>query len=185
MALVLVAAIAVTIFLTKDYWWPFVYDNLVYPPIYIPSGLDPENIVGQGGGSYIEIFFTAETATSEYPESWLVNKNLLKGYSRFYNTLKIPIGFEKNRTIARGFDNQTILKVYIFKYNNEKIAKTIFEKSGLESVGMGYRGVNMKHGPNKYVWQSNEFIVYIASAEGFESVAKDYMTYVIAWHTFE
>lgn len=166
--LVLVAAIAITLFLTKDYWWPFVYCVFFSPyytppcpftPPYIPSGLEPETIAGAAGGYYIEIFFTPDNVSSEYPERWLADRNMLKGYARFYYTLE---------------NNQTIARLYIFEYDTKKTAERIYKKSGLvDEVDLG--DITVKHGPNKYIFQSNEFIVYVSSAEGFEYVAKDKM----------
>lgn len=179
-ALVLVAAIAIAIFLTKDYWWPFFYYNYVLPSggPRIPSYREPEKIVAFYEGNYSEKIFTAETASSDYPEPWLANKNLLNGYSRLYSA--IAVGMGTGRHIAEGTNNQTIVQLYAFKYKNEKIAKEIYEKSGLEDTEI--TGSKIKHGLNKYVWQSNEFIVYIASAEGFKYVAKEKMYWIMVRH---
>lgn len=170
-ALVLVAAIAIAIFLTKDYWISFVYYNYVLPhggPT-LPSGWGSKSIMPKYAGSYLEKFFTAQTPSSEYPEYLLADRNLLDGYSRFYYRYQLT----ENVSIE-GPNNSTVLKIYVFKYESQTIAKTLYEKSNLENIEL-LGGARVKHGPNKYVFQSNAFIVYIESTEGFEYMAKDAM----------
>lgn len=175
-ALVLVAAIAITLFLTKGYWWPFVYYHCEQP--CLPLDWEPQfdmPLYSQTKGSYLEKFFTAQTAPSEYPESWLIDKDLLNGYSRFYYTYQVAYNVS-----VEGPNNGTVLKIYVFKYKTQEIAKNIYEKGGLETIkSFGYTFAEIKHKPNVYVFQSNRFIVYMS---GSEDVSKNAMNRLLLAH---